>query len=142
MPTEFSSGDAVGPGDGEGTIVLHLASGQDISINVVNVPSSSARNDMPRLIRESAKSNRAFLIRNAKTPNAASALLVSPSALESQLDARPRRTLGQLIDNLPFRRNGLLPHLSAEMPSDVVEEFVVHEIEPADEAPARTQRKR
>lgn len=68
---------------------------------------ASARTGMPGLIRASAETGRAFLIRNAKNASAATALLINPEVLERRLVAmKPRRSLGELIDTLPFKRHG------------------------------------
>lgn len=66
-----------------------------------------ARTEIPSLIRASARTGRAFHIRNAKNPEAASALLVSPGALE-QLVFAPvrRRKLSEVLDLLPFKHTG------------------------------------
>jgi hypothetical protein len=49
-----------------------------------------ARTEIPSLIRASAKTGCAFHLRNAKNPEAASALLVSPGALERLIVAPVR----------------------------------------------------
>ena len=87
-------------------------------LDVETVAVGSARTVMPRLIRDSA-SGRAFLIRNAKSPAAASALLINPEVLQERLTkGKPRRTLGQVLDALPFKRLGA-PRLSTiDLPDD------------------------
>jgi len=89
-----------------------------IVLEVEQVPVATARTGMPGLIRASAKSGRAFLIQNARNPAAASALLISPDVLRARL-ARSRtvRTLGELLDALPFKRQGS-PRLRAELRDD------------------------
>lgn len=64
---------------------------------------SQARESFRSLIRKSAQTGRAVHIRNAKDPAAEGAMLVSTTAFEKLL-GRPvrRRTLGELVDQLPF----------------------------------------
>lgn len=89
-----------------------------IVLEVEQVPVASARTGMPGLIRASAKSGRAFLIHNAKNPAAASALLINPDILRARLErSRSVRTLGALLDALPFKRQGS-PRLRAGLPED------------------------
>lgn len=89
-----------------------------IVLEVEQVPVASARTGMPGLIRDSAKSGRAFLIQNARNPAAASALLISPDVLRERLEqSRSVRTLSELLDALPFKRQGS-PRLRAELPDD------------------------
>jgi len=92
------------------------------TLDVEHVPVATARSDMPGLIRRSAETGRAFLIKNAKNPSAASALLVDPSVLRKKIaEARPPRTLGQVIDSLPYRRLGGNPLLEIlPLPNDVL----------------------
>jgi hypothetical protein len=78
-----------------------------VSVDVERVSIASARTEMPGLIRASAETGRAFLIHNAKNASAAGALLINPAVLEQRLQAVVApRTLGQLIDTLPFKRRG------------------------------------
>jgi hypothetical protein len=78
-----------------------------VSVDVERVSVASARTEMPGLIRASAETGRAFLIYNAKNASAAGALLINPAVLEQRLQAAAApRTLGQLIDTLPFKRRG------------------------------------
>jgi hypothetical protein len=78
-----------------------------VSVDVERVSVASARTEMPGLIRASAESGRAFLIHNAKNASAAGALLINPAVLEQRLLATAvPRTLGALIDTLPFKRRG------------------------------------
>jgi hypothetical protein len=106
---------ATSPGISLGRIVLE----------VEQVPVASARTGMPGLIRASARSGRAFLIHNARNPAAASALLINPDVLRERLE-RPRsvRTLSELLDALPFKRQGS-PRLCAELPGGGLSELGV-----------------
>lgn len=89
-----------------------------LEFDVEPIAVASARNSMPGLILASASTGRAFLIRNAKNASAASALLIDPKVLEQRLSAmRPRRTLGELIDALPFRQHGA-PRVVVRLPDD------------------------
>lgn len=96
-----------------------------IVLEVEQVPVASARTGMPGLIRASAESGRAFLIQNAKNPAAASALLISPDVLRARLArSRSLRTLSELLDSLPFKRQDS-PRLRAELPDDRLSELRV-----------------
>lgn len=107
------------------TITLYGLDFGPIVLNVEQVAVASARTGMPGLIRASAKSGRAFLIQNAKNPSAASALLINPGVLQQRLaQVRPARTLGQLLDSLPFKRRGA-PRLTVELPDDVAPDLKV-----------------
>lgn len=89
-----------------------------LMFDVEPIAVASARTGMPGLIRASAETGRAFLIRNAKNASAATALLINPEVLERRLVAmKPRRSLGELIDTLPFKRHGA-PRLVASPPDD------------------------
>jgi hypothetical protein len=89
-----------------------------VSVDVERVSVASARTEMPGLIRASAESGRAFLIHNAKNASAAGALLINPAVLEQRLLAAVTpRTLGQLIDTLPFKRRGS-PRIVVSRPDD------------------------
>jgi hypothetical protein len=94
-------------------------------LDVEPVAVGSARNVMPRLIRDSA-SGRAFLIRNAKSPTAASALLINPEVLQERLIKwKPRRTLGQVLDSLPFKRLGAPRVKTIDLPDDEAPTLVI-----------------
>lgn len=89
-----------------------------LEFDVEPIAVASARNSMPGLILASANMGRAFLIRNAKSASAASALLIDPKVLEQRLSSmKPRRTLGELIDALPFRQHDA-PRVVARLPND------------------------
>ena len=79
----------------------------DMTVEVDEIGVGYARTEIPSLIRASARTGRAFHIRNAKNPEAASALLVSPGALE-RLVFTPvrRRKLSEVLDLLPFKHTG------------------------------------
>jgi hypothetical protein len=88
-------------------------------LDVEPIAVALARTGMPGLIRASAESGRAFLIRNEKNASAATALLINPAVLERRLmSARARRTLGELIDALPFKRRSA-PRLKVRLPDDI-----------------------
>jgi hypothetical protein len=100
------------------TVTLPGLSLGRIVLEVEQVPVATARTGMPGLIRASAQSGRAFLIQNAKNPAAASALLISPDVLRERLEgSRSVRTLSELLDSLPFKRQGS-PRLRAVLPDD------------------------
>jgi hypothetical protein len=94
-------------------------------LDVEAVAVGSARNVMPQLIRDSA-TGRAFLIRNAKSPTAASALLINPEVLQERLIKwKPRRTLGQVLDSLPFKRLGAPRLKTIDLPDDEAPALVI-----------------
>lgn len=94
-------------------------------LEVEPVAVGSARTVMPRLIRDSA-SGRAFLIRNAKSPSAATALLINPEVLQERLiRSKPRRTLGQVLDALPFKRLGAPRLRVVDLPDDEAPALVI-----------------
>lgn len=94
-------------------------------LDVEAVAVGSARNVMPQLIRDSA-TGRAFLIRNAKSPTAASALLINPEVLQERLIKwKPRRTLGQVLDSLPFKRLGAPRLKTIDLPDDEAPSLVI-----------------
>jgi len=80
----------------------------------------SARICLARLIRESTRHGRAFLIQEATSAGAQSALLINPDVLNERLKdmTRPTRTGAQLLEKLPFKRRGS-PRLSVETEDDV-----------------------
>ena len=89
-----------------------------LTIEIQEVSVGHARAEMSNLIRDSAASGRAFLIRNARNTTAPSVLLVSPDVLSellSKLD--PRRTLGEIVESLPFQVTGV-PRLRAGLPNN------------------------
>lgn len=109
----------VGASAGKASIhVGHQIRLGSLFVDVERVAIGAARAEMPTLIRDSTESGRAFLIHNAKSPSAATALLINPAVLEQRLlHAKPRRTLGDVIDTLPFKRRGA-PRLVVSLPDD------------------------
>ena len=98
----FVSVEARSPAVVQTTIRL---GGMTVEVDEIGV--GYARTEIPSLIRASARTGRAFHIRNAKNPDAASALLVSPGALERLVFAPvPRRKLSEVLDLLPFKLTG------------------------------------
>lgn len=91
-----------------------------VAIDVTLVQVGAARSDMPGLIRKSAQTEMGYLIRNAKNPQAATALLIDPRVLQKRIaHARPSRTLAQVIERLPFRRLGGNPLIEVSpLPND------------------------
>lgn len=91
-----------------------------MTVEVDEVGVGYARTEIPSLIRESAKTGRAFHIRNAKNPDAASAVLLSVAALEKLVVAPVRqRTLGEVLDALPFKHAGA-PRVRVAVPDNRV----------------------
>lgn len=95
--------------------VIHVGG---LAVEVVQVPVASARNDMPTLMRASAEQGQAYLIHNAKNASAATALLINPDVLGNLMTVKAApRTLGELINTLPFKRRGA-PRLEVNMVDD------------------------
>jgi hypothetical protein len=68
---------------------------------------------LPKMIQKSMGLEDAFLVRNIKNPTAPQVLVINPAALDQELcRVRPGRTLGEIIDVLPFNRQGV-PSLRA-----------------------------
>ena len=104
-----------------------------VTVEVAEVGVGYARTEIPSLIRASAKTGRAFHIRNARNPSAASALLVSPAVLEKLIFAPVRRrTLGEVLDALPFKRTGA-PRVRAAVPDNAMRALRVPVVADADE---------
>jgi hypothetical protein len=71
------------------------------------------------LMRRAAETGIAFHIKNARNPAAATALLMSPEALERFVFAPvAQRTLAQVLDALPFKRMGTSP-VRTDVPDNV-----------------------
>lgn len=78
-----------------------------VAIEVKFVQAGAARRHLPGLIRKSAQAGIGYLIHNARNPKAATALLIDPRVLQKRIEqARPSRTLAQVLERLPFRRPG------------------------------------
>lgn len=77
---------------------------------------AAARQHFAHYIRRSAEAGEVFLIRNGRSADAPSALLISPQTLARHLAEPPRaaRTLGTLLESLPYRRRGV-PRASAAL---------------------------
>ena len=89
-----------------------------LELEVDEVGVGYARSEISRLIRDSALTGRVFRIRNAKNPSVASALLMSPEILgKVLLKPARRRTLGEVLDLLPFNTIGI-PRLRAGLPNN------------------------
>lgn len=91
-----------------------------LTIDVDEVGVGYARTEIPSLIRASARTGKAFHIRNAKNPDAPSALLVSPEALARIVSVRvQRRTLGELLQSLPFKHIDT-PRVRVNVPNNLM----------------------
>lgn len=123
------------------TLVFAIGGGGEVELEVDTVAVGVARNDMPGLMRRSAETGRAFLIKNAKTQGGPSALLVDEAVLREKVaQARPARTLGQLLDALPFRRLGQNPVFVVDaLPFDGLPELRLPDV---DSAAAGTHQRR
>ena len=97
-------------------------------LDVDEVPVGFGRGGIPGLIRASAKSGTFFHIRNARNPEAPSALLVSPAVLERfVVGHRPRRTVAELLDALPFK-NAEVPRVRAKVRNNTMRALKVPEL--------------
>jgi hypothetical protein len=121
-------------------IVFETGNGGQVALEFETVQVGAARSDMPSLMRKSAETGRAFLIKNAKSAGAPASILVDEAVLRERMShTRPRRTLGQLLEALPFRRLGGNPSLEVvSLPSDDLPELELPEIdsEPAPGLPS------
>jgi len=69
---------------------------------------AAGRIALPKMIQGSVDLEDAFLVRNVKNPTAPRVLVINPTALDQELRRfRPGRTLGDIIDVLPFGRKGV-----------------------------------
>ncbi|MDM0037236.1 hypothetical protein QTI33_34270 [Variovorax sp. J22P271] len=95
-------------------------------MNVELLTVGSARICWARLIRESTKHGRAFLIQEATSAGAPCALLINPDVLNERLKqmTRPTRTGAQILESLPFKRRGS-PRLTVEIEDDVSPALIV-----------------
>lgn len=94
-----------------------------VMMDVVPKAIAVAREELSVLIRETADSRTAYIIHNAKNPSAAPALLINPDVLTQRLAAaKAKRTLGQVIDALPFKSR-IANGLDVRLPDDVAPEL-------------------
>jgi hypothetical protein len=69
---------------------------------------AAGRIALPKMIQGSMALEDAFLVRNVKNPKAPEVLVINPAALDQELRrVRPGRTLGDIVDVLPFNRQGV-----------------------------------
>ena len=103
-------------------MVFPTGGGGEVTFEVETVSVSAARKDMAGLLRKSLETGRAFLIRNAKTQGGRASILIDEKVFrEKMAQSRPVRTLGQIVDGLPFRRLGQNPVLvTMPLPHDVL----------------------
>lgn len=89
----------------------------ELTLEIQEVGVGYARAEMSNLMRDSAASGRAFLIRNARNTTAPSVLLMSPEVLSELLSKSDRRrTLGEIVNSLPFQETHV-PRLRAGLPN-------------------------
>ncbi|MDR0225458.1 MAG: hypothetical protein LBI66_03470 [Burkholderiaceae bacterium] len=108
-----------------------LGSGGAVELEVENVAVGAARADIPGLMRRSAETGRGFLIKNAKTQAGPSAILVDLTVFRDRIaQARPSRTLGEIVDSLPFHKLGKSPVLEARaLPDDGLPDLALPEVD-------------
>lgn len=99
--------------------------GRPIELVAKVVATSYAKKNLAGMILAAAKDGCIYLIEDAKVSGAASALLVCPTVLQARLSqVRTTRTLGQVLETLPFRRPGT-PRITVELPDDVAPELTI-----------------
>lgn len=108
-----------------------IGSGGSVELEVETLAVSASRGDIPALMRRSAETGRGFIIQNAKTQAGPAALLVDVGVLRDHVaKARPSRTLGDIIDSLPFRKLGKSPVLELDpLPNDTLPELDLPQVD-------------
>lgn len=116
-----------------GVLTFALGSGGAVELEVESVAVGAARADIPGLMRRSAETGRGFLIKNAKTQAGPSAILVDLAVFRDRIaQARPSRTLGEIVDSLPFHKLGKSPVLEPDLlPDDGLPTLDMPEAAPA-----------
>ena len=80
----------------------------NVTVQAKTLGVAAGRIALPKMIQESMGLEDAFLVRNVKNPNAPEVLVINPAALDNELrQVRPNRTLGEIVDSLPFGRRGV-----------------------------------
>ncbi len=80
----------------------------NVTVQAKTLGVAAGRIALPKMIQESMGLEDAFLVRNVKNPNAPEVLVINPAALDNELrQVRPHRTLGEIVDSLPFGRRGV-----------------------------------
>ena len=89
-----------------------------VSFKVSKVAVADTRRRMPSMIRAAGRGGVAYLIVNARSPAAETALLINPALLDRTILAgKSSRTLKEVIDSMPFKRIGS-PLIDAAIPDD------------------------
>jgi hypothetical protein len=102
-----------GKGSGKETAVAARVEHVRIKLGSVTVHAkalgiAAGRIALPKMIQASLGLEDAVLVRNVKNPTAPEVLVINPAALDQELRrVRPARTLGEIIDVLPFGRQGV-----------------------------------
>ena len=80
----------------------------NVTVQAKTLGIAAGRIALPKMIQESMGLQDAFLVRNVKNPSAPEVLVINPAALDKELrQVRPSRTLGAIVDALPFERRGV-----------------------------------
>ena len=80
----------------------------NVTVQARTLGVAAGRIALPKMIQASMGLEDAFLVRNVKNPNAPEVLVINPAALDKELrQVRPGRTLGEVVDSLPFGRRGV-----------------------------------
>lgn len=88
-----------------------------------------ARSELTSLIRAATARGYSYLIQSGKSPGQPAVVLASVETLDRLYrQARPRRTLGELVSALPFSIEGV--QLRAGIPNDGVRSLRVPDLAP------------
>ena len=79
-----------------------------VTVHAKTLGIAAGRIALPKMVQGSKNLEDAFLVRNVKNPSAPEVLVINAAALDQELRrGRPARTLGDIVDALPFGRKGV-----------------------------------
>lgn len=100
-----------------------------LELPVMQTQIGMARSELTSLIRAATARGYAYLIQSGKSPGQPAVVLASVETLDRLYrQARPRRTLGELVSALPFSVEGV--QLRAGIPNDAVRSLRVPDLAP------------